>query len=167
MRPTTSISLLLNFLLVTLCSARSAVHYRRSDLVLRETSALNQQTDKLMFSFSLAAFQKAAKSRSPAQLDWVTDGCTKAPDHPLGIDFTPACYRHDFGYNNYRKQKRFTKPNKDKIDSNFKKDLYGICGKFSRIKKGACDKVADIYHAAVSAHCRKIGGPRCQGGTGG
>ena len=159
------INLFITVFLVSLSSARSITHYRRSNLLLRQLSPLVQQTDKLLFSDSLAAFQEAAAARSPAQLDWQTDGCTKAPDHPLGINFLPACYRHDFGYNNYRKQKRFTKAGKDKIDSNFKKDLYELCGKLGKVKKGACDKVADIYHVAVSMHCRKIGGARCQNGT--
>lgn len=31
----------------------------------------------------------------------------------------PACYRHDFGYTNYRAQTRFTKSAKAAIDLNF------------------------------------------------
>lgn len=32
----------------------------------------------------------------------------------------PGCNRHDFGYQNYRAQSRFTVNNKASIDSNFK-----------------------------------------------
>ena len=43
---------------------------------------------------------------------------------PYGYDFTRSCYRHDFGYANYQEQKRFSEPNRQKIDENFRKDMF-------------------------------------------
>ena len=34
--------------------------------------------------------------------DWSTDYCSASPDQPLGFDFRLSCWRHDFGYRNYK-----------------------------------------------------------------
>ena len=34
--------------------------------------------------------------------DWSTDYCSSSPDNPLGFDFRLPCWRHDFGYRNYK-----------------------------------------------------------------
>lgn len=62
----------------------------------------------------------------------------------------PACNRHDFGYNNYRLESRFTVSAKKAIDSNFKTDLYYQCdvnGSFVSL----CKALADVYYAFVVA----------------
>lgn len=80
----------------------------------------NTVTDQLMFSVTLPQFTARRNARDPPTLDWTSDGCTSSPDNPFGFPFIPACNRHDFGYNNYRIQKRFTVSAKARIDSNFK-----------------------------------------------
>lgn len=76
-------------------------------------------TDNYLFDISLPQFITYRNAKNPATLDWTSDGCTDSPDNPLGFNFEPACYRHDFGYTNYRAQSRFTKAAKASIDSNF------------------------------------------------
>jgi hypothetical protein len=106
---------------------------------------LTQVTDQYLFSTSLTSFQ-TVRAQQPYgdQLDWGSDGCSSSPDNPFGFNFVKACYRHDFGYRNYKRQSRFSEPNRLSIDNNFKKDLYEICA-----GNWACDRTADIYYAAV------------------
>src|SRR5262245_23812439 len=52
------------------------------------------------------------------QFDWSTDYCSASPDEPLGFDFRLSCYRHDFGYRNYKAVNRFP-ANKPRIDDAF------------------------------------------------
>lgn len=89
-------------------------------IVSRET--LQQLTDRYMFSISLPAFSDRRNARDPATVDWSSDGCTSSPDNPFGFPFIPGCHRHDFGYQNFRIQSRFTSENKLSIDDNFKKE---------------------------------------------
>ncbi|KAF4445832.1 phospholipase A2 [Fusarium austroafricanum] len=116
--------------------------------VSRRQSA-NTVTDNLLFSVSLPTFTARRNARDPPTLDWSSDGCTSSPDNPFGFPFVPACNRHDFGYQNYRIQKRFTVSAKAKIDSNFKNDLYFQCNGVSA--SGVCRGLADVYYAAVRA----------------
>jgi len=76
-------------------------------------------TNTRMWSNSLTTFNNHKKSKNPSYLIWTSDGCTGSPDKPFGWNFALGCYRHDFGYRNYKNQKRFTKKNKDKIDKKF------------------------------------------------
>jgi hypothetical protein len=110
-----------------------------------DPSALRQLTDQYVFSTSLSAFQTVRAQHPHAdQLDWSSDGCSNSPDNPFGFNFVKACYRHDFGYRNYKKQGRFTETNRLPIDNRFKSDLYTICD-----GNWACNRVADVYYAAV------------------
>lgn len=86
------------------------------------TSNNNSIADNLMFGISLPNFIKHRNAKIPANFDWSSDGCTDSLDNPFGFPFTPACNRHDFGYQNFRIEKRFTKANKARIDQNFKKE---------------------------------------------
>ena len=79
-------------------------------------------TDQLLFTVTLPQFTSRRNARDPPNLDWSSDGCTSSPDNPFGFPFVPACNRHDFGYNNYRAQSRFTQSAKANIDNNFKKE---------------------------------------------
>jgi hypothetical protein len=81
---------------------------------------INTITDQYLFDISLPQFITYRNARNPATLNWASDGCTDSPDNPLGFNFEPACYRHDFGYTNYRAQSRFTKAAKSSIDKNFR-----------------------------------------------
>ncbi|ASU82914.1 hypothetical protein CDO52_09045 [Nocardiopsis gilva YIM 90087] len=111
---------------------------------------LRRVTDEYLFGVSLSRFITIRDSAPYAgQLDWSSDSCSWSPDNPVGYNFDPGCKRHDFGYRNYKKQSRFTEPNRLKIDNNFRDDLYGICD-----GDWLCRGVADIYYNAV----REFGG---------
>ncbi|GGK03533.1 hypothetical protein GCM10010123_36800 [Pilimelia anulata] len=113
---------------------------------------IEQFTDRLVFATALPAFVDLRRQQPrPGELDWASDGCSWSPDRPAGHDFLPGCHRHDFGYRNHKRQHRFDKNSRLRIDNQLKKDLYGICG-----KDVACRRVADLYYAAV----RQFGGPR-------
>jgi hypothetical protein len=102
-------------------------------------------TDRLMFTESLGEFARVRGSADrPAELDWSSDGCTMAPDRPLGHDFTKACWRHDFGYRNYKAQLRFDEDARLRIDQKFRSDMYDLCG-----KSALCRLTADTYYQAV------------------
>ncbi|KAI1111291.1 prokaryotic phospholipase A2-domain-containing protein [Nemania sp. NC0429] len=112
-------------------------------------SAAVAVTDDLLFDITLPAFTSRRNARNPSYLDWTSDECTSSPDNPLGFPFHPACERHDFGYQNYRLQSRFTESGKLNIDNNFKDDLYYQCslGSFETV----CEGLAEVYYAAVRA----------------
>ena len=108
-------------------------------------SELRAITDKYLFEISLDDFVSTrAEAPYADQLDWASDGCSHAPQKPLGHDFTHACQRHDFGYRNYKKQHRFTEKNRLKIDNKFRSDMYTVCGRNLQ-----CRAVADVYYLAV------------------
>ena len=115
-----------------------------------DPAQLRQVTDSYLFSYSLSGFQ-TVRSQQPyaGQLDWGSDGCSSSPDNPFGFNFVKACYRHDFGYRNYKKQGRFNETTRLTIDNRFKSDLYTICN-----GNWACNRTADVYYAAV----RQFGG---------
>lgn len=81
-----------------------------------------QLTDTLLFSTPLKDFLARRDAQDPEELDWTSDGCTKAPNNPFDFPFLPACFRHDFGYQNGRAQSRFTKEYKSHVDSNFQNE---------------------------------------------
>ncbi|HSA51626.1 MAG TPA: phospholipase [Yinghuangia sp.] len=102
-------------------------------------------TDRLMFTESLETFVATrASADRPTDVDWSSDGCTSAPDSPFGYDFTHACWRHDFGYRNYKAQVRFTEEARLRIDDRFHADMYDLCGGSS-----LCRATADVYYGAV------------------
>ena len=153
------VSAIVGFLAVTgaaLPTTDSPAHVARSALETRATTCSKGATDKLIFKASMKTFQKARKAKNPSKCNWSSDGCSWSPDKPRGYNFVPSCQRHDFGYRNTKKQKRFTKAMKKRIDGNFKKDLYKYCSRFSGWSswKGVeCRRIADTYYAAV----RKFG----------
>ncbi len=120
-----------------------------ADATLVKRQSIQQITDQLLFGMSLPSFISRRNNRDPPSLDWSSDGCTDSPDNPFGFPFIPACYRHDFGYQNYRAQSRFTESGKLNIDNNFKSDLYFQCQSTS--VPGVCRALADVYYAAVRA----------------
>lgn len=118
-------------------------------LSTRQTPELEAETDRLLFEASIGDFLAARDAQSPAGLDWSTDGCTSAPDDPFGFDFLPSCYRHDFGYRNYKAQNRFSDAGKSSIDRNFKDDLYDQCASEDEDAQDICEFTADVYYEAV------------------
>ena len=109
-----------------------------------------QLTDQYMYSTSLTQFQQLRAEQPHGDvLDWSSDGCSNSPDNPFGFNLVKACYRHDFGYRNYKDQGRFTEANRLTIDNNFKDDMYEVCN-----GNWACNRFADTYYLAV----RQFGG---------
>ncbi|RYP37316.1 hypothetical protein DL767_002959 [Monosporascus sp. MG133] len=115
-------------------------------LDVRQSAELVAETDRLLFSVSLSAFLAARAARSPPGLDWSSDGCSSSPDNPFGFDFEPACFRHDFGYRNYKAQGRF-EAGKASIDRKFRADLYSQCA--AEDAQGVCEATAEVYYRAV------------------
>jgi len=142
----------MKFLTTVLCLASSVLALPGPSKVgasVVQRQSANQITDQYLFSITLPAFIAHRNARDPSTLIWDSDGCSDSPDNPFGFPFVPACYRHDFGYRNYKAQSRFTSAGKLNIDNNFKKDLYYQCSSTS--VKSVCEALADVYYAAVRA----------------
>jgi hypothetical protein len=82
--------------------------------------------------------------------DWSTDFCSSSPDQPLGFDFRMPCWRHDFGYRNYKAVGLFP-ANKTHIDDGFYFDLKAKCATYNAAVRPACDSLAWTYYQAVKA----------------
>ncbi|HEX5995969.1 MAG TPA: phospholipase [Jiangellales bacterium] len=82
--------------------------------------------------------------------DWSTDYCSSSPDNPLGFDFRLACYRHDFGYRNYKAVGQFP-ANKSRLDSAFYEDMKRKCATYNSFVRPACYSLAWTYYQAVVA----------------
>jgi phospholipase A2-like protein len=80
--------------------------------------------------------------------DWSTDYCSSSPDKPAGFDFKLSCYRHDFGYRNYKAAGQFDAA-KARLDSAFYADLGRKCDTYDPIVQPACDALAWVYYQAV------------------
>ncbi|NYI03283.1 phospholipase [Allostreptomyces psammosilenae] len=101
-------------------------------------------TDQLLYEYTLEEFLEVREVQGGPGLDWSSDGCSSSPDEPFGYDFLDACYRHDFGYRNYKLQERFTETNRASIDNVFLEDLTTICA-----GDALCQTTAMIYYLAV------------------
>lgn len=80
--------------------------------------------------------------------NWSTDYCSSSPDNPLGFDFALSCYRHDFGYRNYKEMGQFS-ANKSRLDSAFYEDLKRRCARYNWAVRPACYSLAWTYYQAV------------------
>jgi hypothetical protein len=80
--------------------------------------------------------------------NWSTDYCSSSPDNPLGFDFKLSCYRHDFGYRNYKEMGQFS-ANKARLDSAFYEDLKRRCAAYNTMVRPACTSLAWTYYQAV------------------
>ncbi|KAH8658112.1 prokaryotic phospholipase A2-domain-containing protein [Xylariales sp. PMI_506] len=128
----------------------------------------NCQVDTWLFSTPIDTFYTYMQSEwkdDPSTwggVDWVrgSDDCSvpewvvttlqiNDKNQPKGYDFRKACYRHDFGYGNYKKEGRFTEDNRGKIDNNFRKDMFDQCAKYNIVAETACKVVAEAYYTAV------------------
>jgi hypothetical protein len=83
-------------------------------------------------------------------LDWSTDYCSSSPDQPLGFDFRLSCWRHDFGYRNFKAVGQFP-ANKSRVDSAFYQDMLTKCATYNSFVRPACNSLAWTYYQAVSA----------------
>ncbi|GLY00169.1 phospholipase [Actinoplanes sp. NBRC 101535] len=100
---------------------------------------------------SFADWNAARKDRgkwSSYDFDWRTDHCSLSPDRPLGFDFSLACWRHDFGYRNYRDAGLFAEA-KDRLDTAMYADLKRACAGYERLERPACLSLAWTYYQAV------------------
>ncbi|RDA83992.1 hypothetical protein CP532_6960 [Ophiocordyceps camponoti-leonardi (nom. inval.)] len=117
---------------------------------------VNGVTDELLFRYTLNEFVLVRRKMPDKAngwcgfLDFSSDGCTKSIDNPFNFPFIDACFRHDFGYQNYRRQFRFTVDNKKRIDDNFLKDLVFRCQTVKA--KHACIRLAELYHLGVQVY---------------
>lgn len=127
-------------------------------------------TDRLVFGSSMADFLSARASNfGGTSLDWTTDGCSVGPvpepirSQPRGYDFRGACWRHDFGYRNYKRQGRLTEAARQRIDDQFHRDMYAVCDTYAgwRAVRGVeCRRIADIFYAVVRG-CGQNPAPAC------
>lgn len=112
-------------------------------------------TDTLLFRIPLSDFLAHKASKQPPGLRWDDNGCSHAPDHPSGYNFLDSCKRHDFGYRNYQVQRRFSEPNRARIDQGLKTDLYNECNRSHPSghgwKAAKCRRIADVYFVIVRA----------------
>lgn len=53
-------------------------------------SSLEAESDRLLFSTTMAEFQMARKSQIPSELDWTSNGCSFSLKEPHGFDFVPS-----------------------------------------------------------------------------
>ncbi|MEH1167189.1 phospholipase [Micromonospora sp. CPCC 205539] len=81
--------------------------------------------------------------------NWSTDYCSSSPDNPLGFTFNMSCYRHDFGYRNYKSVGQFP-ANKSQLDSALYEDLKRVCTRYNAVVRPACYSLAWTYYQAVS-----------------
>jgi len=123
--------------------------WERGLAIIQRRETQNQATDRLCFQTSMSSFLAAKRKQSPNTLIWTDDGCSKSPDRPAGFNFLHSCQRHDFGYRNFKKQNRFTKANRLRIDNKFKSDLYNECNRYGIIREAICKRLADTYYVAV------------------
>ncbi|MFF4878268.1 phospholipase [Micromonospora sp. NPDC000668] len=113
-------------------------------------SVLSSWTQTSASSYN--SWNNARTNRAPwaeYAFDWSTDYCSSSPDNPLGFTFNLGCYRHDFGYRNYKAVGQFS-ANKSRLDSAFYQDLKRVCATYNAIVRPACNSLAWTYYQAVS-----------------
>lgn len=145
-----------------------ALHFKDGS---NSTGGIKQRTDDLLFNTDLLEFQWARVESVRAKcnpkdppcgpychdtdLDWQLDNCSWALDRGFEnyriFKFTWSCWRHDFGYANYKRQGRWNEANRKRIDIQFYKDMKSQCTE-SDFRLG-CMYMADMYYRVV----RKIG----------
>jgi Prokaryotic phospholipase A2 len=116
------------------------------DQKLTLLSSFSQPTSGSYAAWNSARTNQAAFAGY--SLDWSTDYCSASPDEPLGFDFRLPCWRHDFGYRNYKHVGQFP-ANKDRIDNAFYFDLKAKCATYSVWVRAACYSLAWTYYEAV------------------
>jgi len=127
----------------------SAAPVEGAALEARQGNALKASyTDDYMFVRDLGNFIRNRNNKNPDYLIWTSDGCSYSPDEPNGWGFFKACWRHDFGYRNFKDQGRFDSYNKERIDLQFLKDLRAVCDMHSAGQ--TCYTLAAVYWDAVS-----------------
>ncbi|KJZ74713.1 hypothetical protein HIM_05830 [Hirsutella minnesotensis 3608] len=133
-----------------LCSvAAGLVPVNRPPVLDDAARHLQSMTDTLLFNTSLREFDRRRLYQDPLELDWYSNGCSYSPDNPWGYPFLQACRRHDFGYQNYEQQNRFTKSAKARIDAQFQKEY--APPKTCRV---SIDECSSSVPSSLSTQCR-------------
>ncbi|MFI7452770.1 phospholipase [Nonomuraea sp. NPDC049714] len=94
----------------------------------------------------------AHQGRNYWRWNWTTDYCSSSPDKPGGFNFELACWRHDFGYRNYKSLRSFSSPNKERVDKAFLYDMERVCNRaygFLEVQRATCRRIAKQYYNAV------------------
>ncbi|MBT2491805.1 phospholipase [Streptomyces sp. ISL-96] len=112
-------------------------------------------------------FAALGKRNTPSikkyRFTWDTDSCSWAPDKlPGGYDLKFPCWRHDFGYRNYKRiigAPAFRRDHKKRVDKAFLHDMNRVCDKFvwadpftpaqRKELKANCKKTAKKYYSTV------------------
>ena len=100
---------------------------------------------------SYSDWYTARQNRAPWAgygFDWSTDYCSASPDQPLGFDFRLSCWRHDFGYRNYKAAGAFP-ANKAHVDDALYADLKRKCTEYNTFVRPSCYSLAWTYYEAV------------------
>ncbi|MGW7422397.1 phospholipase A2 [Streptomyces sp. NPDC054813] len=125
----------------------------------------NSEDSELKWGAALDDHTAGRQSIEKYKFNWHTDYCTYSPDSlPGGYVFKWGCYRHDFGYRNYKNlvgNAAFKRDHKLRVDKALLGDLNRVCGQrfwddpypaAQRKKlKDACYKAAKKYYNAVRA----------------
>ncbi|KAK6534036.1 hypothetical protein TWF281_005375 [Arthrobotrys megalospora] len=144
------------------------------------TGDVECQTNTAIFAISLNDFigNYRNKGLNSPPLIYESDGCSVPDkvaeffkinkDFPYGYEFLNSCYRHDFGYRNFKAQNRFTDGNREDIDQRFQGDLLAQCSsQFPKadifhpvqlFNRKWCNTVAKVYYKFV----RLCGGGNCK-----
>ncbi|MGC5029009.1 phospholipase [Micromonospora sp. DT229] len=136
------------FALLTVVSAASPA--AAAVTPAQKLSVLSSWTQTSASSYN--AWNSARQNRAAwaeYKFDWSTDYCSSSPDNPLGFKFSNACFRHDFGYRNYKAVGQFS-ANKSRLDSAFYEDLKRVCATYNSVVRPACTSLAWTYYQAVS-----------------
>ncbi|GIJ21629.1 phospholipase [Micromonospora lutea] len=116
----------------------------------QKLSVLSSWTQTSASSYN--AWNSARLNRAPwaeYNFNWSTDYCSSSPDNPLGFTFNLSCFRHDFGYRNYKAVGQFS-ANKSRLDSAFYEDLKRVCATYNSVVRPACLSLAWTYYQAVN-----------------
>ncbi len=145
-------------------SAAAAVT-KKQKLAKLKSLTLDSNSSRGKWDAALTQHLQKKQAIRKYKFNWKTDYCSKSPENIAGgYTFKWACYRHDFGYRNYKTlvgKYYFKKDHKSRIDKAFLRDMNVACDyrpwadpytPAQRKKlKAACKKTAKKYYQAVVA----------------
>ncbi|MBL6278468.1 phospholipase [Micromonospora fiedleri] len=143
-------TLLTSGILALLTAFATASPAAAAPTAAQKLSVLSSWTQTSVSSYN--AWNSARQNRAAwaeYKFDWSTDYCSSSPDNPLGFNFSLSCFRHDFGYRNYKAVGQFS-ANKSRLDSAFYEDLKRVCATYNSVVRPACTSLAWTYYQAVS-----------------
>ncbi len=113
-----------------------------------------QQYEYLAHTATISQFVAARTARTPATLDWSSDGCSTPFSIGLGdtgrsFNFRAACQRHDFGYRNSPRLGVWSSTEKRRIDDRFYADMKTDCAPRPWTQRSNCLAWAGVYYQAV------------------